>query len=198
MNTPKQPRVEGNVHAIKTTAPREVALEQDEQPEQKELLIGDSATTESLPQEEDSGIQSGIETTPKRPRGPSLHVRLCADEDSSDAARDLRANQQNTLVNDTVMNPSVNDASCLSLQENPQQNLVSDETRVGFLARMQSIVANKFRKLMASILYDSAGRALLEISIRWYIITLLQDLSIAFEWSSHQRVQVQLQLASFI
>jgi len=54
----------------------------------------------------------GIETTPKRPRGPNLHVRLCADEDSSDTASDFRANQQNTLVNDTVMNPGVNDVSC--------------------------------------------------------------------------------------
>ena len=35
----------------KPTMPlREVALEQDEPPEQKELLIGDSTTTESLPQ----------------------------------------------------------------------------------------------------------------------------------------------------
>jgi len=62
------------------------------------------------------------------------------------------------------MNPSVNDASSLSLQENSQQNLVSDETRAGFLAHMQSIVANKFQKLMASILYNSAGLALLEIN----------------------------------
>jgi len=138
MNTPKRPRVEGNVHVIETTPPREVTLEQDQRPEQKELLIGDSTTTESLPQEEDSGIQGGIETTPKRPRRPSLHVRLCADKDSSDTASNLRGNQQNTLVNDTVMNPSVNDASCLSLQENPQQNLVSDETCAKFLAHIYS------------------------------------------------------------
>jgi len=164
MNTPKRQRVEGNVHAVETTPLREVTLEQDEPPmEQKELLIGDSTTTESLPQEEDSGIRGGIETTPKRPRGLSLHVRQCADEDSGDTASDLRANQQDTLVNDTVMNPNVSDASSLSLLENLQQNLVSDETSAGFLARMQSIVANKFQKLMASILYDSAGRALLEI-----------------------------------
>ena len=89
-----------------------------------------------------------------------MHTRLCAEKESGDTARDVGAN---TLVNGTVMNPSVNDASSISLRENSQQNLMSVETCAGFLAHMQSIVAHKFHKLMASIFYDSAGRALLEI-----------------------------------
>ena len=178
--TPKRPRVEGFVRAIETTPPLEVAPEQEEPLEQEGhsgmettpkwprvkgfvRAIETTPPLEVAPEQEEPLEQeghSGMETTPKRPRGPSLHARLCGEKESGDTARDVGAN---TLVNGTVMNPSVNDVSSVSLRENSQQNLMSVETCGGFLAHMQSIVAHKFHKLMASILYDSAGRALLEI-----------------------------------
>ena len=164
MDAPKRPRVQNREDNPTETENRDAVMTEVTEPVEPAArrfggLVQPNSTgitTDSLsltlPQE--NVENSGMVMTPKRPR---LQTRCCEKENIEDG-------HGIATTADSVMHTSVGlGINRESSVENSQQSLVSVEVRTGFLARMQAMVTDNYKRLVATILYDSTARALLEI-----------------------------------